>query len=312
MQVQRFRRNKSKSYTTVCNAIMKERGVSLKAKGLYALIMSLPNDWDFSISGICAISKEQTSAIYSAIKELINAGYCLRRQNNENGRFSNCEYIFLETKDEAPLLEKPHTDFPHTEKKAQYIINTDSINNTKDNNEYTKEVINNNRLSNDNQKVQYSEDFLKFWKLYGYAKDKKTAYSRWNHLSEADKAAAIQAIPSYFEDCARCDRAKQHPSTYLSKRTFEDDFSAKARISFYDAMQGDSEEKVRFKAYMRRQYPEIENTALPLSYEDYMQMIREYGVESVTAAIEAMYGVIFKYRKSDIAKVIKNYLTTED
>ena len=150
--------------------------------------------------------------------------------------------------------------------------------------------------------------------MYDYPKDKKTAYSRWNHLSQKDKELAVKALPAYFEDCARCKRSKQHPSTYLNKRTWEDDFTQKQKVAFYDPFDTDSEEKKRFKAWMRNNHPEIENTALPLSYEDYMDMVgKNYErVSLVNSILDDIDREIWKYRKSDIATVIRQEVKKEE
>ncbi len=166
----------------------------------------------------------------------------------------------------------------------------------------------NKRLSNDNQKNEYSDDFLNFWALYDYPKDKKTAYSRWRHLNKESKELAVKAIPAYFEDCARNNRCKQHPATYLNKRTFEDDFNVQGKIAFYDVLPTDSEQEKKFKNWMRTSYPNIENTALPLSYADFMSLYEEYGTEEVKAQLEAINANIGKYKYSDINAVIRGNL----
>ena len=70
-----FRINKTSDYTIMSNAHFKDRGLSLKAKGLLSLMLSLPDDWDYSISGLCAICIESESAIKSALNELKKRGY---------------------------------------------------------------------------------------------------------------------------------------------------------------------------------------------------------------------------------------------
>jgi hypothetical protein len=293
---------------------MREKTISLKAKGLYALVMSLPPTWDFSVQGIVAISKEESGAIYTAIKELIKEGYCKRNMVSEKGRFIGCEYTFFNKKrkpqEEEPHNEKPLADFPHTENEEDNILfnesNSSSINTPTDLNNKNK------RLSNDNPKVEFSEEFEHFWKLYDYKKGKQKAYAKWNKLSDADKQKAIDAIPAYKEDCARCKRDMQHPATYLYNHTFEDDFSAKPKRAFYDPIDGEDEQKTRFKRWMRANFPEIENTALPLSFEDYMQLIQGENVENVTNALTEINREIYKYRKSDIAQVVRAMLPNEE
>ena len=72
----RIKTIKNSNYTTIDNTVSKDIKLSLKAKGLLLVIMSLPNDWDFSINGISMICKEGRDSIYSAINELIDNGYC--------------------------------------------------------------------------------------------------------------------------------------------------------------------------------------------------------------------------------------------
>ena len=213
----RIRRVKNRNYTVICNEVFKEKGLSLKAKGLYALVMSLPDDWDFSLKGICELSKENYTAVNNAIKELIDAGYCQRGRVYDNGKISGFEYYFFEEKEQSPRLDFLNMENLNDNK---YTISNNPNSNTKG----IKKSI-----SNDIQKVEYSDDFLNFWALYDYPKDKKTAYSRWRHLDKESKELAVKAIPAYFEDCARNNRCKQHPATYLNKRTFEDDLTCKVR-----------------------------------------------------------------------------------
>ena len=98
----RIIRQKSKQYVTISNEVMRDKDLSLKAKGLYALVMSLPDDWDFTLKGICAISKENYTAVNSAIKELIDAGYCTREQARADGRITGYDYIFYDSKNGSP------------------------------------------------------------------------------------------------------------------------------------------------------------------------------------------------------------------
>ena len=90
-----MRVNKSKDYTVMSNYHLKEKGMSLKAKGLLSLMLSLPDDWDYSISGLVAICKENETAIKSALNELKEFGYLqvikLMPNQTKSGRI---EYIY--------------------------------------------------------------------------------------------------------------------------------------------------------------------------------------------------------------------------
>ena len=127
-----FRVIKNANYTTLNNTPLKDKNLSLKAKGFIALIMSLPPDWDFSVKGMEAILKEGRDAIYSTIDELIKSGYCNRKQLNGTGGFKAYEYSFFEiphtdfTHTDYPHTDITHTDFTHTDYPQQ--LNTNLIN----------------------------------------------------------------------------------------------------------------------------------------------------------------------------------------
>ena len=70
-----FRINKTKDYTVMSNYHLREKGMSLKAKGLLSIMLSLPESWDYSINGLVSICKENENAINSTLKELKSFGY---------------------------------------------------------------------------------------------------------------------------------------------------------------------------------------------------------------------------------------------
>ena len=78
---------KSKDYTTICNRIFKDRRLSLKAKGLLAMLLSLSDHWQLSIKGLEVILKEGRTSIRSTMNELIKNGYVERQQIRENNKF---------------------------------------------------------------------------------------------------------------------------------------------------------------------------------------------------------------------------------
>lgn len=119
-----------RDFTVLSNRIVRDKNISLKAKGLFLVVMSLnESNWDFSINGLCKIVKEGRSAIYTAIEELKDAGYCTYTQTrDESGQLGEAQYTFYEIP--IPCDEKPHTDFLDTENQTQ--LNTESNKTTKD------------------------------------------------------------------------------------------------------------------------------------------------------------------------------------
>ena len=77
-----IRINKTQNYTVMSNYHLKEKDMSLKAKGLLSLILSLPDNWDYSISGLVSICKENETEIKSILKELEEFGYLERTMTN--------------------------------------------------------------------------------------------------------------------------------------------------------------------------------------------------------------------------------------
>ncbi len=113
-----FRVERNKGYTVMSNYHLRDKSLSLKAKGLLSQILSLPEDWDYTLSGLCYINRESKDAIRSAVNELERAGYIERHQTtDESGKFSSNEYIIHEQPVSLPpSLDKPSSENPTTEK----------------------------------------------------------------------------------------------------------------------------------------------------------------------------------------------------
>ena len=92
-----FRVERTRDYTVMSNHHLKNRSLSLKAKGLLSVMLSLPDEWDYTLRGLAAISREGVDAIREAIRELEEAGYIVRsRGRNEKGQLSGTEYVIYE------------------------------------------------------------------------------------------------------------------------------------------------------------------------------------------------------------------------
>ena len=105
-----FRIQRTKDYTIMSNCHLRDKNLSLRAKGMLSLIFSLPDDWNYSIRGLASISKEGVDAIGTVLKELEDARYIVRRRvRDENGRITDMEYEVFET----PQFEEPDTPTPH-------------------------------------------------------------------------------------------------------------------------------------------------------------------------------------------------------
>ena len=154
---------KNKNYTTISNQLFKNKGISLKAKGLMGYLLSLPSDWNLSINGIVSCSKEGRRAIGNIINELIDAGYIERNQVRKNGKFIGYDYF---------VFEQPKRPFADT-------TNEDTQNSIQISKEVIKERINKNTLSK-------SEKFKS--EVFSYDYPKSMLESFYDYWSEPNKS----------------------------------------------------------------------------------------------------------------------------
>ena len=126
---------KTKDYTVMANHHLRNKGLSLKAKGLLSLMLSLPEDWDYTVKGLAYICKDGIDSINGAIKELENTGYMHRqRVRNDRGQLTTTEYTIREypqnmggdtfpdeglPAQESPILENPTQAMPIQEEPHQ-------------------------------------------------------------------------------------------------------------------------------------------------------------------------------------------------
>ena len=142
-----FRIERTRDYTVMSNHHLRNGKLSLKAKGLLSMMLSLPEDWNYTTRGLAAICKEGVDAIGGALRELEAAGYIVRHQlRDKQGRISDTEYVIYEqpqpkNPDTAspdtgnPDMEKPDTEKPaelnieksNTQKSITHGSSTDSI-----------------------------------------------------------------------------------------------------------------------------------------------------------------------------------------
>ena len=104
-----FRVQKTQNYTVLSNFHFKEKNMSLKAKGLLSLMLSLPDTWNYTIAGLVTLSKDGKDSVMSALAELEDFGYLERkRTTNKKGQFSGIEYYIYEQP--QPVAEKQNTE----------------------------------------------------------------------------------------------------------------------------------------------------------------------------------------------------------
>ena len=116
-----FRVERNRGYTVMSNHHLRNRDLTLKAKGLLSQMLSLPDNWDYTLAGLSHINREKIDAIREAVRELEKAGYIVRsRERDEKGRLRGADYIIYEQPQppvsDLPTLENPTLDNPTLEK----------------------------------------------------------------------------------------------------------------------------------------------------------------------------------------------------
>jgi hypothetical protein len=107
-----IRVNKTKNYTVLSNYHFKEKNMTLKAKGLLSLMLSLPDTWNYTVAGLVSLSKDGKDSVMSGLSELEKFGYLIRTQKtNEKGQFSGIEYhIYEQPQETNPIAENQISD----------------------------------------------------------------------------------------------------------------------------------------------------------------------------------------------------------
>ncbi len=155
-----FRINKTKNYTVMSNHHLRDKKLSFKAKGLLSYMLSLPDTWDYSLKGLCSVSKDNETSIKSALKELKEHNYLkvnkLMPNKTKSGRIEY-EYVIFE----YPYAKKQEGDFLPLE-----ILPTENQGqiNTKRKNTKNKEKIKEKKGFQNYQQREYTAEELD--KLY--------------------------------------------------------------------------------------------------------------------------------------------------
>ena len=161
-----FRVQKTQNYTIMSNHHLRNKALSLKAKGLLSLMLSLPEDWDYTTRGLASICKEGVDSVCATVRELEAAGYIIRRRiRDKNGQMRGMEYTVLEkpqppeqsSEQSAPKCAQPKQAKPKREKPVQE--NPAQLNTKEINKEETNNVSNPIRKAG--QRAQYRALLLK-------------------------------------------------------------------------------------------------------------------------------------------------------
>ena len=156
-----FRVQKTQNYTIMSNHHLRNKALSLKAKGLLSLMLSLPEDWDYTTRGLASICKEGVDSVCATVRELEAAGYIIRRRvRDKNGQMRGMEYTVLEEpqppqpepEQAEPSCAKPEQVKPKREKPVQ--ANPAQLNTKGQKKEITKNISNPIRTADEREQYR--------------------------------------------------------------------------------------------------------------------------------------------------------------
>lgn len=209
-----FKVNHTTNFTVMSNTHFKDKRLSLKAKGLLSQMLSLPEEWDYTVNGLVAINKESKTAIQSTLKELEECGYLVRtRLRDDSGHFSYQYDIY-----EEPQPENPFTVNPTTENHPQ--SNTNKSN--------TKKLNTNNKNIDD--------EFEAIWKDYPRKLGKANALkaykkARKNGVDYDTIRNGLMNYISYIQTNKVDEKYIKHGSTWFNQNCWNDEYESNKGIN---------------------------------------------------------------------------------
>lgn len=241
-------KTKRSNFTCVPNETLRDKRLTLKARGLLAFCLSLPDTWEYSVEGLARATGEGRDSIKSALKELEAGGYLIRQQaRNEQGKLAGMEYTLFDIsqpcqEDEAPkpaepltekpLAGKPSTAEPLAEKPIQ--INKDI---------YNKDLIKKERERDNNARTKITpvlttaqsglqeQGFERFWEAYPRKANKPTARIAWRALPvDVNLYDRIMAAVARYKQTRQWQDANYipYPENFLQDERWEDDIALPA------------------------------------------------------------------------------------
>lgn len=229
-----YKCGRRKGFTTVYRAVAQDKRLTLKARGLFLLLQSLPDDWKFTVSGMATLAGTGKDQIRSGLDELLTVGYLVKEQSHDkDGKFSGNVFILQDEAPPSPLSENPTTASPKIGPLSENPVtgkpdDGKTVNGKSDANRI---IINKNK--NKPPMSPQGEDelwtlFDRFWKAYPRRQYKDRARKAWAKLAPdlelCRKMAAALEVQKQSDQWVRDNgRYIPHPATWLNGRCWEDD-----------------------------------------------------------------------------------------
>ena len=264
-------RRKTSNYTTISNVFLRDKNLSLKAKGFLTVIMALPDDWDFSIKGICSILKEGKSAVYGVVQELKENRYCKTTPSrDEKGLILGLDYMFYE----EPYEEEPQQGNPHTENRDMDNMPQLNTKDDKENNR-TKDLPKEEGIDKSIPKKKADADADEFVdRMYALYPAKCPKRGTSLGKTQKDKGRIKSLLKTYSESdiefVIRWEIEQKYGKAYMSNfSTFLNNFPDPTQIDGYNELKGISTNTLpkgwtqeRYDMYIRNGYTITEDGRL--------------------------------------------------
>ena len=277
--------NKTKGYNMISRDVVFDTSISDRARFLYVYMACKPESWDFYQDKVAEELGYTKDTLRKYLDELITRGWITEDEQRNSGQFGCLVYTIEIERRNGNLPIRKNTD---TEKNRNgknpnqryiYNISEDKSSSIK------RDIENKKRLSNDNQKVDYSDDFLEFWKLY-HEGSKQQAYKEWNKLKPKEKEKAITLVDNYLKLCLYSGRKKKDVSSYLHQHGFDDDWLATPDC--YVVKDGDNERMVKFKKYMAEKHQDLIFHRNPITFEQLDNCFTKYTLDQTEWAMNKL------------------------
>ncbi len=243
-----FRVHKNRKYTTISNAHLSDKKLSLKAKGLLSIMLAMPEDWNFSINGLATLSNDGRDSVLSAIKILQETGYLvLEKIRGENGHFNTTYNIYETPKTENNFTE---SEKPNRSKKEDRLkASCDTVCDLFQNGTESEKPIRLNRVGKTDTENPTETNILKLNtknKRKEIKKEKKT-YGEFQNVFLTDEH--VEKLKKIYESNEDFEKAIGILSSYKEskKKTYKNDYAVLNKFNWvYEKIYPNSEQKTAF------------------------------------------------------------------
>ena len=206
-----YRIHKEDNFVIIDKAFLLNEEISLKAKGLLALLLSYPDNWQFYKAEIVQHTTDKENSLNSGLKELIENGYIVRKQRkDENGKFEGYEYhVYEKPSTEKPSTEKPSTEKPSTEKPSTekpstekpILLNNKNTKNKNTKNKNTKNKNTKNKNTKTTPSPELVSEFKEWYSKYPHPRNEQQTMKNYINTRKTYSAEQLMtALNNYLAE----------------------------------------------------------------------------------------------------------------